>query len=304
MQASELHIVEVGVRDGLQSEPRVVPTSQKIDLINALIDVGIRRIEVASFVNRERVPQMADAEAVVAALPQRSDCSYIGLALNERGAERAIAAKIDEIGTAVPATETFGIRNQRQSPEEAITELRKIVARAAQYETPVLSAIAMAFGCPFEGRVPQQRVIDLARRMADTGISEIALADTIGVAVPSQVADLFGQLREAVPHLPMRAHFHDTRNTGIANTWAAVQSGVYAVDASVGGLGGCPFAPGATGNVATEDVAYLLEQSGVSLKLDLARLVDIARGISASLERTLSSGISRAGLPGPRDRQG
>lgn len=295
--ARALHIVEVGVRDGLQAEPRVVPTSRKIELIGELINVGLRRLEVASFVNARRVPQMADAEDIVAALSQTTGVSYIGLVLNLRGAERAVQTKIHEIGTAVPATDTFGVRNQGQTSDDAQTELKKIVEHAKAAGMPVQCAISMAFGCPFEGKVSEQRVIDLARRAADLDITEIGLADTIGVAVPAQVTDLFGRLREAVPHLPLRAHFHDTRNTGVANVWAAVQTGVSGIDASVGGLGGCPFAPGAGGNVATEDVAYLLSTSGIETGIDLSRLIAIARRANANLGRAPAVGLAGAGLP-------
>lgn len=295
--ASALHIVEVGVRDGLQADPRGVPTSRKIELIGELVDAGLRRLEVASFVSPRRVPQMADAEDIVAALPRPTGVSYIGLVLNLRGAERAVQTRIHEIGTAVPATDTFGVRNQGQTSNEAQTELKKIVEQANAAGLPVQSAISMAFGCPFEGKVSEQKVIDLARRAAELGIGEIGLADTIGIAVPAQVTDLFGRLRAAVPHLPLRAHFHDTRHTGIANVWAAVQMGVSGIDASVGGLGGCPFAPGASGNVATEDVAYLLSTSGIETGIDLSRLLAIARRANADLGRAPAGGLARAGLP-------
>jgi hydroxymethylglutaryl-CoA lyase len=292
-----LQIVEVGPRDGLQNEPRPVTTAWKRELIEGLIDAGLRRLEVASFVNPRRVPQMADAEELIAALPSVPGCTYIGLALNLRGAERALAAGVHEIGTVVPATDAFGTRNQGQSSIESIDEIKKIVSLGKAAGTRVLSAISMAFGCPFEGTVAEQRVIELARRIADAGISEIALADTIGVAVPAQVTDLCGRVRDAVPHLPLRTHFHDTRNTAIANVWAAVQAKVDWCDSAIAGLGGCPFAPGATGNVATEDVIYLLERSGLSTTVNLERLIELSRNVNSLLERRPGSGLSLAGIP-------
>ncbi len=292
-----MQIVEVGPRDGLQNESRRVTTAWKRDLIKGLIDAGLRRLEVASFVNPRRVPQMADAEELMTELTPVPGCTYVGLALNLRGAERALAAGVDEIGTAVPATDAFGIRNQGQSSIESIEEVKKIASLGKAAGTPVLSGISMAFGCPFEGKVAEQRVIDLAYRLADAGVTEIGLADTIGVAVPAQVTDLCGKLRDAVPHLPLRTHFHDTRNTAIANVWAAAQAKVDWCDSAIAGLGGCPFAPGTSGNVATEDVVYLLEQSGLSTAVNLERLIELSRSISSGLERQPSSGLSRAGIP-------
>ncbi|RJG57661.1 hydroxymethylglutaryl-CoA lyase [Sphingobium terrigena] len=289
-----VQIVEVGPRDGLQNEKRLLSTADKILLIARLIEAGAKRIEVASFVNPKRVPQMADAEAVVQGLPATSDCSYIGLVLNRRGAERALTVPVDELGMAVPGSETFGIRNQGQSAMEAIAQLKDIVDLARGSGVTVHASVSLAFGCPFEGQVPVEHVVDLAKRIADLDVTEIGMADTIGIAVPAQVTDLFGRLREAIPHRRLRAHFHDTRNTGIANVWAAVQAGVDVIDASVGGLGGCPFAPGATGNVPTEDVCYLLESSGVATGLALDRLVDTAHWINGLLGRAPTSGLSRS----------
>lgn len=291
----KIEVVEVGPRDGLQNESRPFSTATKIRLIQNLVNAGLRRIEVASFVHPERVPQMADAEEVLSALPKHDTCTYIGLVLNIRGAERAIAAQVGEIGTAVPATTTFGKRNQGQTPAEALEQIKAIIETAKPTRTQVQATVSMAFGCPFEGRVPTDHVVEICCRLADLEITEIGLADTIGVAVPAQVTALFGKVRDVLPHISFRGHFHDTRNTGIANVWAAIEAGVETIDSSIAGLGGCPFAPHATGNVATEDVAYLLRQSGLNNDLDVGALVEIARGVNLELGRPPASGLSRAG---------
>ena len=294
-------ICEVAPRDGLQNEPGTLSTAAKLALIERLIGAGARRIEVASFVHPARVPQMADAEAVVARLPDRADVRYIGLTLNMRGFERARATRgggargVDEVGCVVVATDTFGERNQGQTTEQGIAEAAAIVAAAHAEGMLASVTIAAAFGCPFEGAVPPARVAEIAARAAEAGADEIALADTIGVGVPAQVTDVFGRVREAVgPALPLRAHFHDTRGVGIANAWAACQAGVATLDASLGGIGGCPFAPRAGGNIATEDLVYLLDHSGVAHGLDLTALVAANRWLAAELGHDLPSRVARA----------
>lgn len=269
-----MQIVEVGPRDGLQNESVLVPTATKVALIERAIAAGARRIEATSFVHPDRVPQMADAEAVMAAVPRRPDVSYIGLVLNRRGVERAIAAGVDEIHVAVWASDTFGRRNQGQDIEEGLAVWSEIAGLAHAAGLPVSVSIAAAFGCPFEGEVPASRVIELARRLADAGPAEIGIGDTVGVGVPTQVTELAGGIGEVVGGVPLRCHFHNTRNTGYANAAAAVAAGVTALDASVGGLGGCPFAPAATGNIATEDLTYLLERMGVSTGMELQASAD------------------------------
>jgi hydroxymethylglutaryl-CoA lyase len=297
VEDNRIEIVEVGPRDGLQNEPHPVSTADKIALIDALAAAGARRIEVASFVSPKRVPQMADAEAVLAGLRQRPEVTYVGLALNTRGAERAIAAGVGEVGGVVSASDSFGIRNQGQSTLESLAVVSEMAGLCRDQGVSFQASISMAFGCPFEGAVDPAKVVDLAKRLGDLPLRELGVADTIGVGTPSQVADLFGLIGAAVPHLPLRAHFHDTRNTGVANVWAAVQSGVRTIDASIAGLGGCPFAPGATGNVATEDVVWMLERSGFRTGLNLSALIDLARQLGASLERTSMSALARAGAP-------
>lgn len=285
----------MGPRDGLQSEGVVLPTAAKSALIERLTEAGLRRIEVTSFVSPKRVPQMADAEALLAGLPRHEGVSYIGLVLNIKGFERARAAGCDAVGMAVVASETFNRRNQGVGTEDSIAAWRDIAraARAAGIAPNV--TISTAFGCPFEGEIEPDRVLDLAMRCAESDPVEIALADTIGVAVPTQVEDLFGRLRERLPAMPLRAHFHNTRNTGLANVYAAISVGVRAIDASIGGIGGCPFAPAATGNVPTEDVLYMLSRMGIATGVSIDRLIDTARWLGQQIGRTVPGMLVKAG---------
>lgn len=290
-----VEIVEVGPRDGLQNESAIISTADKLRLIRRAIDYGVRRIEVTSFVNPKKVPQLADAEELVAMLPERDDVTYIGLVLNRRGAERALATRrVDELGAVCVTSDSFGIRNQGQSSDESLSAAMEIVALAREAGRGAQITIATAFGCPFEGRIAIDRVVEMAKRAADANPREIALADTIGVGVPAQVAEMVGRVREAIGDLPVRVHFHNTRGTGIANVWAAVNEGAATVDASLGGLGGCPFAPGAAGNVATEDVIYLLDQSGVQTGVALPQVVDAAGWLTGVMGRPLPAMVSKA----------
>lgn len=301
MGMNSIQIVEVGPRDGLQNEPDIVSTAGKLEMIGRMIGAGARRLEVASFVHPQRVPQMADAEAVIAGLPDRQDVSYIGLTLNKRGVLRALATKeggrrgVDEIGCVIVATDTFGQKNQGQTVAEGIAEASEMIRFARENGLIAQVTISAAFGCPFEGDVPAQRIVDIARAVLEAGPSEIALADTIGVGVPAQVSDLYGRLREFVPaSIPLRAHFHNTRGTGIANAWAAIQAGVSVLDASLGGLGGCPFAPKATGNIATEELIYLAERSGLDHGMNLDAAIAANRWMAGILGRELPSLVARA----------
>ncbi len=290
-----VEMVEVGPRDGLQNEAAIVSTADKLRLVQRAIDYGVRRIEVTSFVNPKKVPQLADAEELVTMLPERDDVTYIGLVLNRRGAERALATgRIDELGAVCVTSDSFGIRNQGQSSDESLAAAMEIVALARAAGRSGQITIATAFGCPFEGEVAVARVVEMAKRAADAGPREIALADTIGVGVPAQVSDMVGRVRDAVGGLPVRVHFHNTRGSGIANVWAAVNEGAATVDASLGGLGGCPFAPGAAGNVATEDVVYLLERSGVATGLTLPHIVQAAGWLTGVMGRPLPAMVSKA----------
>jgi hydroxymethylglutaryl-CoA lyase len=297
----QVTILEVSPRDGLQNEKVTFSTDQKLELVGRAIAAGARRIEVASFVHPGKVPQMADAEAVVAALPDRKDVQYIGLILNKRGYLRALATRegnrrgVDQVGFVAIATDTFGARNQGQTSDESVREGLDILKLARRDGISAQAMIAVSFGCPFEGEVDADRVIDIAKRLAEGEPAEIGLADTIGVGIPPQVTDLLGRLREAVPHIPARVHFHDTRHTGVANAWAAWLAGAEVIDASMAGLGGCPFAPNATGNVATEDVVYMLERAGVDTGLDLDALVDGAGWLEGILGRRAPSAVSHAG---------
>jgi hydroxymethylglutaryl-CoA lyase len=291
----KVELVEVGPRDGLQSEGVILPTATKIALIERLIAAGLRRLEVTSFVNPKRVPQMADAEAVLAGLPRHPGVSFIGLVLNRKGFERARAAGCDAVGMAVVASETFNRRNQGVGTEESIAAWREIAPAAREAGIAPNVTISTAFGCPFEGEIDASRVIDVALRCAESEPVEIALADTIGVAVPTQVEDLFGRLRERLPRMPLRAHFHNTRNTGLANVCAAVAAGVGAIDASVGGIGGCPFAPAATGNVPTEDVLYLLHRMGIETGVSIDRMIDTARWLEQQIGKPVPGMLVKAG---------
>lgn len=289
-----IEIVEVSPRDGLQNEAATVSTADKLALIDCAIAAGARRIEVTSFVNPARVPQLADADAVVAGLPEREDVTFIALVLNRRGAERALATRIDELGAVCVASDTFAMRNQKQTSADSLLAARDTVALARAGGRSGQITIAAAFGCPFEGEVPLQRVIDMARRAADVSPREVALADTIGVAVPAQVAEAVARVAEAIAPLPVRVHLHDTRGTGIANVWAAIGAGARVIDASLGGTGGCPFAPGASGNVATEDVLYLLDRSGIATGYDRGAAIEGARWLGGVLGRDLPGKLGRA----------
>ena len=305
MANAPVQIVEVSPRDGLQNEKGFVETPDKLALISRLIEMGATRIEVASFVNPRRVPQMADAEGVVAGLPDGPGVRYIGLCLNERGVDRAIASRdasgsgggrgLDEAGCVLVATDGFGIVNQGQTVADGIAAntvmLRK--ARAAGLFAQV--TISAAFGCPYDGYVPPERIVDLAARMVDAGAQEVALADTIGVAVPAQVGDLVGRVIEKIGAVPVRLHLHDTRGLAPGNAWAGYEAGCRIFDSALGGLGGCPFAPGAAGNVGTEELVYLFARSGVATGIDLDAAVAANRWFATIMGRELPSRVGKAG---------
>jgi isopropylmalate/homocitrate/citramalate synthase len=284
---------EVGPRDGLQNEQQVVPPETRAELIGRLAAAGLARIEAASFVNPERVPQMAGAEEVVAALDRRDGVVYAGLALNERGYERLRETGLDEVSFALAATESFSQRNAGASVEESLAAAVEIVSRAREDQIRASLTISVAFGCPFEGPVAADHVVELAERLARTEAEEIVLADTIGVATPTQVRRLVERVGELGK--PVGGHFHNTRNTGFANAYAALEAGVSMLDASVGGLGGCPFAPKATGNIATEDLVYLLEGEGVETGVDLDALIAVSEWLEELLGRRLEGYVYRAG---------
>lgn len=295
MAARRIEIVEVGPRDGLQNESTLFSTAAKVEFINRIVAAGTRRVEVASFVHPKRVPQMADAEAVLKALPRRDDVYYVGLVLNRRGFDRAAAAGCNEIGMAVVASDTFNQRNQGVTTEESIKAWLDIAAAAHAAGIRPQVTVSAAFGCPFEGEVAPAKVVEVAERVAQAAPFEIAIADTIGVGAPNQVADLLGRLTDALPGMPLRCHFHNTRNTGLANAYAAVEAGATVLDASVGGIGGCPFAPAATGNIPTEDLLYMLDRMGVSTGVDLDVTLATSRWLQDQLGRAVPGMLVKAG---------
>lgn len=290
-----IEIIDVSARDGLQNESQIFSTADKVTLINKAIDAGHRRLEVASFVHPKRVPQMADAEAVLAGLPSRDDLTYIGLVLNMRGLERALDTQADEAGCVCLATDTFAMKNQGQSYQESVQVCAEMIKRAKASGLKANVTIGAAFGCPFEGEVPVERVVEMAKILADAGPHEISLADTIGVGSPWHVGELFSAIANALPGLSLRGHFHNTRNTGLANAYSAVQAGVETLDSSIGGIGGCPFAPKATGNVPSEDLIYMLHRGGVETGVSLDKVVETAKWISEKMDRSLPGMVSRAG---------
>lgn len=290
-----IELVEVSARDGLQNEPEVLSTEVKVALIGRAVAAGIRRLEVASFVNPKRVPQMADAEAVMAALPARDHVTYIGLVLNRRGFDRAAAAGCREVNYALVASDAFSQRNQGTTIEQGIVVFEEIAAAAKAEGIRFSLTLSAAFGCPFQGEVRPERVHELVRHCAFADPFEIGIADTIGVAVPTQVKEMFTEVARIAPGVRLRGHFHNTRNTGLANAFAAVEAGVHALDASIGGIGGCPFAPAATGNIPTEDLVYLLERSGIETDANIEVLIETAHWIEEQLGRAVPAMLSRAG---------
>ena len=281
-------ICEVGPRDGLQNEREILPPETRAELVNRLAAAGLPRVEAASFVSAERVPQMAGAEEVVVGLERRDGTVFSGLALNEQGYDRLRQAGLDEVRFAVAATESFSKRNANASVDEAVAASERVLARAREDGIRSTATISVAFGCPFEGRVDPEVVVELAGRLR--AADEVVLADTIGVATPKQVGDLVKRVGK-----PVGFHAHNTRNTGFANAYAALEAGSTTLDSSIGGLGGCPFAPRATGNVATEDLVYMLEGDGVETGVDLDALIGISEWLESVLGRPLEGQVYRAG---------
>lgn len=295
----KVEIVEVSPRDGLQNEAVHLATPDKAELVERALAAGVRRVEATSFVSPAAVPQLADAEDLLARLPRPPDVRYIGLVVNERGLERALAAGVHEINVVVVCSDTLGQRNQRATTDEAVRTARRLVERARAHGVGTGVTLAAAFGCPFEGEVPSARVADVAARVAEAAPGEIALADTIGCAVPTDVRERVRAVRAASPGIGLRVHLHNTRNTGLANVAAAVEEGVGAIDASIGGVGGCPFSPNATGNVPTEDVVWMLHRMGVDTGLDVDALVSAASWLEGRLGHAVPGMLAKAG-PFPR----
>ena len=291
-----LEIVEVGARDGLQNEKAILEPEVKVAFIRRLEACGVRRIEAVSFVNPRRVPQMAGAEEIMAALPPEPGRSRIGLVLNEKGWDRAVASGCDEANVVVCASDEFGIRNQGATVDDQVAALRTIAGRRRESGGPPISVtISVAFGCPFEGEVALSRVVAIAAAAAELGVAELALGDTIGAADPWDVRARLTAVRAAAPSVPLRVHFHDTRGVGLANAFAAVEAGVTVLDSSCGGLGGCPFAPAATGNVATEDLVWMVHRAGYRTGIDLEAMIDAGRWIGERIGKAPVSSLSRAG---------
>jgi len=288
-----VEIVDVGPRDGLQNEKETLPPETRAELCDHLAAAGILRVEAASFVNPKRVSQMAGAEKVMGGLNRREGTVYAGLVLNERGYERAVEAGVDEVRYAFPVTETFAKRNQNTTVAEAAALAGRLVERARLDGVRVSITLSAAFGDPFEGRVDPDHVLRVAGKVSEAHPDEVVLADTIGVGVPSQVRGLVGGVLEM--GVTVGCHFHDTRNTGIANAVAAIESGATVLDASVGGMGGCPFAPRATGNIATEDLVYLLHGMGHETGVDLEALIGVAEWMAERFGKDLPGQVYRAG---------
>ena len=292
-----IDICEVGPRDGLQSEARIWSVEERIDLIDRLSATGVKRIEAVSFVNPKRVPQMADAETVMAGIQRREDVSFVGLALNLRGVERAIDAGVDEVRYVVVASETFNQKNQGSTIDDTLQGYRDMAGKVTGAGLRLSAVIAAAFGCPFEGEVALEKVTDLARALVSEGAQDIYLADTIGAAVPNQISDRIAATRDVVgADVILGCHLHNTRNTGFANAVAAVQAGVQLLDSSVGGIGGCPFAPRATGNIATEDLCFLLRNMGYETGVDVDAVIDVAQWAETFFEAPLPGQVMKAGL--------
>jgi isopropylmalate/homocitrate/citramalate synthase len=290
-------VCDVAPRDGLQNEVKTLEPELRTELIERIAAAGVPRIEAVSFVNPARVPQMAGAEEVVEAIERADGVVYAGLVLNERGYDRLLASRLDEAHYTFASTDTFNKRNSNASVEESLQAGERIVTRAHADGVRATVTIGASFGCPFEGAVDPGRILELGGRLVEAGWDEIVFADTIGVAVPRQVRHL---VAEGVKlGVPVGAHLHNTRNTGFANAYAAIESGATVLDASLGGIGGCPFAPRATGNICTEDLVYLLQGEGVETGIDLGALITAAEWLEGVLERQLPGQVYRAGAFAP-----
>jgi hydroxymethylglutaryl-CoA lyase len=292
----QLTIVEVSPRDGLQNEPVVLSTKAKVELITRLVNAGARRVEAVSFAHPRLVPAIADAEAVMAQVPGGDGVSYAGLVLNRRGLDRAVGVGVDEVNVVVSVSDAFSRRNQNASTEEAMAVAEEVAAEAHTRGLFATLTLATSFGCPFEGEVDPDRVVDLALRGAAAGFDEFCLADTIGVGTPDRVRELTARVRAVVgEEPPLRYHFHNTRNTGLANAYAAVLDGVTTLDASASGIGGCPFAPKATGNIATDDLVHMVERMGFRTGVDLHSLLPTAGFLTDQLGHQVPAMLPKAG---------
>ena len=292
----KISILEVGPRDGLQSEPEILPTEVKKEFITRTIDAGIKQIEVTSFVHPKKVPQMADAEKLVESLPENDDVTYIGLIMNQRGFERARDCGIDEVGMVIVSTDTYNMKNQNVVTQESIDNWLSIAAEAKSAGIRTSVVIACSFGCPYEGEIDPEHIASIAEQVLKGKPDVLGLADSVGVAVPSQIKKTFSLIKELAPSIPLRTHLHNTRNTGLANAAAAVEAGVSIIDASTGGIGGCPFAPRATGNIPTDDLLYMLDRSGIETGVDLRQVVKTTDWLEEQLGRAVPAMVPKAGI--------
>ena len=293
---SKISILEVDPRDGLQSEPEILPTEIKKEFITRTINAGIKNIEVTSFVHPKKVPQMADAEKLVESLPDRDDVTYIGLIMNQRGFERARDCGIDEVGMVIVSTDTYNMKNQNVVTQQSIDNWLDIasLAKSAGIRTSVV--IACSFGCPYEGEVDPEHIASIAEQILKGEPDVLGLADSVGVAVPNQIKTTFSLIKDLAPTIPLRTHLHNTRNIGLANAAAAVEAGVSIIDASTGGIGGCPFAPKATGNIPTDDLLYMLDRSGIETGVNLKEIVKTTNWLENQLGRSVPAMVPKAGI--------
>lgn len=291
-----VEIIDVAPRDGLQNEKTLISTEVKLELIERLVAAGVRRLEATSFVHPKLVPAMADAERVMQGLTRHEGVSYIGLVLNQKGLDRALAAGVDEIGYALPVTDGFSTKNQGTTVDEGIETWKRIGDRAHAAGIPAGLVVSVAFGCPYEGEVPVGTLVSAVERALEVVPARLSLADTIGVGTPADVKERFAALRDVVPDgVQLGTHFHNTRNTGIANAYAALEVGIRSFDSSVGGVGGCPFAPNATGNICTEDLVFMLHRMGFDTGLDLEALASISRWLAGFLGDSVAGLYAKAG---------
>ena len=293
---SKVSILEVGPRDGLQSEPEILPTEIKKEFITRTINAGIKNIEVTSFVHPKKVPQMADAEKLVESLPDRDDVTYIGLIMNQRGFERARDCGIDEVGMVIVSTDTYNIKNQNVVTQQSIDNWLDIASSAKSAGIRTSVVIACSFGCPYEGEVDPEHIASIAEQILKGEPDVLGLADSVGVAVPNQIKTTFSLIKDLAPTIPLRTHLHNTRNTGLANAAAAVEVGVSIIDASTGGIGGCPFAPKATGNIPTDDLLYMLDRSGIETGVNLKEIVKTTNWLENQLGRSVPAMVPKAGI--------
>lgn len=289
-------INEVATRDGFQSEEVFIPTEKKIDMINRLSLLGLNKIEVTSFVSPKAIPNLRDAEQVMAGINRHPNVTYVALVPNERGVERALASKVDEVNLVMSVSESHNLANMRMTCDQSLAQFKQIVKRLEGSDIKINASLATAFGCPFEGITPSQSVINSIHKYLDIGVQSISVADTTGMAAPRQVYDLCAQIKTTFPSLETTLHLHNTRGMGLANALAGINAGIVQLDASLGGIGGCPYAPGATGNICTEDLVHMLESIGLNTGVDLASLLTIARELPDLLGHDISGQVAKAGL--------